>query len=90
MSFTASCADDHILPFFSSTAGLPTFSALLGTECRGDLSTTVDFRRVVPSIACTGLAFVRCRHVGLDAMVVNDLADRPASSLGVRVIIMAI
>ena len=31
------------------------------------------------------------RHaVGRDASVVNDLADRPASSLGVRVIIMAL
>lgn len=45
MSWTASYAEAHTLPFFSSTAGLPTASALLGTESRRDRSTTVDFAR---------------------------------------------
>lgn len=43
ISCTASYADSHTFPFLVSTAGLPTASALLGTECNGDLSTIVDF-----------------------------------------------
>lgn len=86
ISLTASCAEDHILPFFSSTAGFPTFSALLGTESRDDLSTTVDLRRS-PSDAWT-VRGVRGIHVGRDARVVNDLTDRPAMTRGVRVMII--
>jgi len=66
-----------------STAGLPTRSALLGTECRGDLSTIVDFDRV------TSPKRGDARMVGRMSVVVDrDRADARDRALGVRVIII--
>jgi hypothetical protein len=69
-----------------STAGLPTRSALLGTECRGDLSTIVDFDRI--GMTCP-------EHKASNVGRVKDVVDSErigarARALGVRAIIIVI
>ena len=83
MSWTASYADPQTFPFLVSTAGLPTRSALLGTECSGDLSTIVDFDRMT----CPSRG--KANRVGrVRGVVDSDLTDARERALELRVIII--